>query len=193
MDAEGNAVSMTQSIELVYGAKVAAEGLGFLYNNYMSALEDEDPSHPYYVRPNAVPWSSAAPTIVFRGGQPWLATGSAGSERIFSTVGQFLSNVIDRSQTIREAMEEPRMHCSVGGVISLEQDRFDAAAPATSASRATSSFPASPTPSTSAASRLSSAVRPVPDSRAPPTFAETAPPPARQHDAPPAHLRPPRR
>ena len=129
MDAEGNAVSMTQSIELVYGAKVAAEGLGFLYNNYMSALEDEDPSHPYYLRPNAVPWSSAAPTIVFRRGQPWLVTGSPGSERVFSTVGQFLSNVIDRSQTIREAMEKPRMHCSVGGVISLERDRFDAAVP----------------------------------------------------------------
>ncbi len=97
MDAEGNAVSMTQSIELVYGAKVAADGLGFLYNNYMSALEDEDPSHPYYLRPNAVPWSSAAPTIVFRQGEPWLVTGSPGSERIFSTVGQFLSNVIDPS------------------------------------------------------------------------------------------------
>ena len=108
MDAEGNAVSMTQSIELVYGAKVAADGLGFLYNNYMSALEDEDPSHPYYLRPNAVPWSSAAPSIVFRRSQPWLVTGSPGSERIFSTVGQFLSNVIDRSQTIREAMEQWR-------------------------------------------------------------------------------------
>ena len=41
MDAEGNAVSMTQSIELVYGAKVAADGLGFLYNNYMSARAAE--------------------------------------------------------------------------------------------------------------------------------------------------------
>ena len=129
MDAEGNAVSMTQSIELVYGAKVAADGLGFLYNNYMSALEDEDPSHPYYLRPNAVPWSSAAPSIVFRRSQPWLVTGSPGSERIFSTVGQFLSNVIDRSQTIREAMEEPRLHCSIGGQISLEQERFDPAVP----------------------------------------------------------------
>ena len=127
MDAEGNAVTMTQSIELVYGSKAAADGLGFLYNDYMSALETESPAHPYYLRPNAVPWSSAAPTIVFRDGQPWLATGSPGSERIFSSVSQFLVNVIDRSQTIGAAMREPRLHCSIGGTISLESERFDPA------------------------------------------------------------------
>ena len=54
---------------------------------------------------------------------------SPGAKRIFSTVGQFLSNVIDRSQTIREAMEEPRLHCSIGGQISLKQERFDPAVP----------------------------------------------------------------
>lgn len=129
MDQNGNVVSMTQSIELVYGSKAAADGLGFLYNNYMSAFEVDDPAHPYYLRPNAVPWSSAAPTIVFRRRQPWLATGSPGSERIFSTVAQFLVNVIDRSQTITDAMVEPRLHCSVGGLISLETDRFDPAVP----------------------------------------------------------------
>ena len=127
MDIEGNVVSMTQSIELVYGSKAAADGLGFLYNDYMSALETESPAHPYYLRPNAIPWSSAAPTIVFRHGQPWLATGSPGSERIFSTVSQFLVNVLDRSQTIDAAMREPRLHCSIGGTISLESERFDPA------------------------------------------------------------------
>jgi gamma-glutamyltranspeptidase/glutathione hydrolase len=125
MDRDGNVVAMTQSIELVYGAKVAAAGLGFLYNNYMQAFERKDPSHPYYLRPNAVPWSTAAPTIVFRHREPWIALGSPGSERIFSTISQFLVNVIDGSATICEAMAEPRFHCSIGGTINLEKERFD--------------------------------------------------------------------
>ncbi|HEY5625607.1 MAG TPA: gamma-glutamyltransferase, partial [Dehalococcoidia bacterium] len=86
MDRDGNVASMTQSIELVYGSKAAAKDLGFLYNNYLGALDYKEPAHPYYLRPNAVPWSTATPTIVFREQQPWLALGSPGSERIFSTV-----------------------------------------------------------------------------------------------------------
>lgn len=125
MDRDGNAVSMTQSIELVYGSKAAADGLGFLYNNYMLALELGTPAHPYYLRPNAVPWSSATPTIVFRRKQPWLVAGSPGSERIFSTVSQFLLRVVDGSATLAEAMREPRLHCSIGGRVTLEGERFD--------------------------------------------------------------------
>lgn len=125
MDRDGNVVSMTQSIELVYGSKAAAAGLGFLYNNYMLALEPKNPAHPYYLRPNAVPWSTATPTIVFRNQQPWLALGSPGSERIFSAVSQFLVSVIDRSADIGEAMQEPRFHCSFGGTVSVEWERFD--------------------------------------------------------------------
>lgn len=125
MDGDGNAVAVTQSIELVYGSKAAADGLGFLYNNYMMALEVDNPAHPYYLRPNAVPWSSVTPTIVFRHGEPWLVVGSPGSERIFSSVSQFLVSVIDRSSGIDAAMLEPRFHCSIGGRISLEAERFD--------------------------------------------------------------------
>jgi gamma-glutamyltranspeptidase/glutathione hydrolase len=117
---------MTQSIERTYGSKAAADGLGFLYNNYMLAFELENPAHPYYLRPNAVPWSSAAPTIVFRRKEPWLAAGSPGSERIFSAVTQFLVNVLDGSEPISDAVDEPRFHCSIGGTLSYEHGRFPA-------------------------------------------------------------------
>lgn len=125
MDDEGNAIGITQSIELVYGAKVAASGLGFLYNNYMSSLDTTDPSHPYYLRPNAVPWSSVAPVIAFYKDQPWLVAGSPGSERIFSCMSQFLSHIMDSDLPISEAMRRPRFHCTVGGTLSLEAERFD--------------------------------------------------------------------
>ena len=128
MDSDGNAVAVTQSIELVYGSKAAADGLGFLYNNYLSALETEEPSHPYYLRPGAVPWSTAAPTIVFRERTPWIALGSPGSERIFSSVAQVLSRIVDGSAPLDQAIDAPRLHCSIGGKISLEAERFDPAA-----------------------------------------------------------------
>jgi gamma-glutamyltranspeptidase/glutathione hydrolase len=124
MDRDGNTVAMTQSIELAYGSKAAAEGLGFLYNNYMLAFELDNPAHPYYLRPNAVPWSSAAPTIVFRRKEPWLAAGSPGSERIFSSVTQFLVKIVDASVPISSAVDEPRFHCSIGGRLSYEQGRI---------------------------------------------------------------------
>jgi gamma-glutamyltranspeptidase/glutathione hydrolase len=125
MDGKGNVASMTQSIESVYGSKAAAAGLGFLYNTYMLDLETTNPAHPYYLRPSAVPWSTATPTIVFSQKEPWLALGSPGSERIFSSVSQFLVNVVDRSDDIGRAMLEPRFHCSIGGTLSLEAERFD--------------------------------------------------------------------
>ncbi len=125
MDREGNAVGITQSVERVYGARAAADGLGFLYNNYMLAYDTANPAHPYYLRPGAVPWSSVAPTLVFRDEQLWMVMGSPGSERIPPTLAQFLSHVVDRGLSIDEAMRAPRMHCSIAGKVSLEADRFD--------------------------------------------------------------------
>ena len=122
MDSEGNAVSLTQSIELVYGSKSAAGGMGFLYNNYMSAFDTKRSSHPFFLRPNAAPWSSVCPSIVFEGREPWLALGSPGSSRIFSTVSLFLSRLLDEGNSMYVAMERPRMHCSLNGTISLERD-----------------------------------------------------------------------
>ena len=126
MDNQGNAIGITQSIELVYGSKTAASGLGFLYNNYMSSLEFNDPSHPYYLRPNAIPWSSVAPIICFHRDKLWMVAGSPGSERIFSTMSQFLFHIVDGGMPISQAMTYPRFHCSVGGTLSIEADRFPA-------------------------------------------------------------------
>ncbi|EXJ14751.1 gamma-glutamyltransferase family protein [Imhoffiella purpurea] len=123
MDAAGNAVGLTQSIERVYGSFAASPELGFLYNNYMSAFEYQDITHPYYLRPNAVPWASVAPTIVFRGPQPWMTVGSPGSERIVSAILQVLLR-LERGATPFDAVEAPRLHCSVKGKVSLEGTRM---------------------------------------------------------------------
>lgn len=123
MDRDGNAVGLTQSIERVYGSFSASPKLGFLYNNYMSAFEYQDITHPYYLRPNAVPWASVAPTFVFRGHKPWLTIGSPGSERIVSAILQVLLR-LERGATPFDAVEAPRMHCSIKGRVSMEGTRM---------------------------------------------------------------------
>ncbi|MXZ97005.1 MAG: gamma-glutamyltransferase [Acidimicrobiaceae bacterium] len=122
MDADGNTVALTQSIENVYGSCAASPQLGFLYNNYMSAFNLEDPSHPYYLRPNAVPWASVAPTIVFKDERPWLAIGSPGSERIPPAILQVLLRL--RRSSPLAAVDAPRIHCSLDGVVSAEASRI---------------------------------------------------------------------
>ena len=122
MDADGNAVALTQSIENVYGSCAASPELGFLYNNYMSAFNYTDPSHPYHLRPNAVPWASVAPTIVFKHERPWLAIGSPGSERIPPAILQVLLRLRDSPPLA--AVDAPRIHCSLEGVVSAEASRI---------------------------------------------------------------------
>ena len=121
MDSKGMVVSLTQSIERVYGSKAAAAGLGFLYNNYLMDYEYRKVDHPYYLRPNSVPWASVAPTIVFKGEEPWLVMGSPGSERIFSVLTQFLMSVVDLDTPLNRAVSAPRLHASLGGLVSLEE------------------------------------------------------------------------
>jgi len=123
MDEAGNIVALTQSIERVYGSFSASPQLGFLYNNYMSAFEYRDMTHPYYLRPNAVPWASVVPTIVFKGQQSWMSIGSPGSERIVSAILQVLLR-LERGATPFDAVEAPRLHCSVEGKVSLEATRM---------------------------------------------------------------------
>jgi gamma-glutamyltranspeptidase/glutathione hydrolase len=124
IDETGMAVSLTQSIERVYGSKAVAGGLGFLYNNYLYDFDYNLPEHPFYMRPNAVPWATVSPTVVFHDGQIWMAVGSPGSERVISTLALFLQRVADYGMSIDEAMRAPRIHCSLGGRVSLEVGRF---------------------------------------------------------------------
>lgn len=123
MDASFNMVALTQSIERVYGSFAVSPKLGFLYNNYMSAFEYRDITHPYYLRPNAVPWASVAPTLLLKEGAPWLTIGSPGSERIVSAVLQVLLRLF-RGDTPYNAVEAPRMHVSLKGKVSLEGTRM---------------------------------------------------------------------
>lgn len=128
MDQTGMTVGLTQSIERVFGSYEASPKLGFLYNNYMSAYNYDDIAHPYYLRPNASPWASVAPSIVFKGRSPWLVLGSPGSERIVSAMIQVLLQ-LEHGRSPLEAVTAPRLHCSIKNRVSLEASRMSSDLP----------------------------------------------------------------
>lgn len=120
-DAEGNVVGITQSIELVFGAKRTAQNLGFFYNCYMSAFDFKDITHPFYLLPGGRPWSSVAPTIIFEGEKPRLVLGSPGSDRIATSLAQVISRVFDVGQDLAEAVAAPRLHVTGKGKAIVEE------------------------------------------------------------------------
>ena len=134
MDNQGNVVALTQSIERIFGAGAVAPKLGFLYNNYMAAFDYKDMAHPYYLRPNSVPWASVAPTILFRGSTPYLAIGSPGSERIAPAIAQVLVR-LEKRQSLLDAITAPRIHCSHDSVVWMETSRIRSDFPAALAKR----------------------------------------------------------
>ena len=121
-DAEGNVVALTLSIQSVFGAKVANEKLGFLYNNYLRTCP-RDP-HPFQLAPRCLSRSNASPVLILAnaGGErrPVLALGSAGSRRITSSLLQVTSNVVDRGMSIEEAIDAPRVHALLNRKVWVE-------------------------------------------------------------------------
>jgi len=119
MDAEGNVVANTYTLNLSYGSGVAVSGGGFLLNDEMDDFVSKPGVPNAYgllggdanaVAPGKRPLSSMTPVIVFDGGKPWFATGSPGGARIITTVLQMLVNVIDFGMNIADASDQPRMH-----------------------------------------------------------------------------------
>jgi gamma-glutamyltranspeptidase/glutathione hydrolase len=121
-DADGNWVSMTQSLERSFGSASMSPELGFLYNGYMRTFKLRTPGHQHFLRPGAPARSNAAPTLLFQDGQPWAAIGNTGSERLASGILQVLARL--RRQTPFQAVLAPRLHCTPEALVLLEADRF---------------------------------------------------------------------
>ena len=119
VDKEGNAVSLTYTLEHSYGSKITVEGAGFLLNNEMG---DFNPipgrtdsrglvgTDPNLVAPEKRMLSSMTPTIVAKDGKPLLVIGSPGGRTIINTVFQVILNVLDYNMNVARAVEAPRIH-----------------------------------------------------------------------------------
>lgn len=119
VDAEGNAVVVTYTLEYGYGSRIVADGLGFLLNNEMGDFNPQpgrtDSTGMIGTPPNALApgkrmLSNMTPTIVAKDGKPLLLIGTPGGRTIINTVVQVVLNVIDFDMNISQAIAAGRVH-----------------------------------------------------------------------------------
>jgi len=119
VDAEGNAVAVTTTINGWFGSRVTADGLGFLLNDEMDdfAAKPGVPNGAGLVQgsanaigPGKRPLSSMTPTIVLQDGKVAMVLGSPGSSKIITTVANVMMGVVDYGMNIQEAVNAPRFH-----------------------------------------------------------------------------------
>lgn len=119
MDGDGMMVAFTTTLNSMYGNKIVVPGTGILLNNEMddfsakpnemnqwSLLGDEINA----IAPGKRMLSSMSPTIVTKGGEPVLITGSSGGSTILTAVLHIIVNIIDHEMSAWDAVGQPRVH-----------------------------------------------------------------------------------
>jgi gamma-glutamyltranspeptidase/glutathione hydrolase len=118
-DSHGNVVSNTYTLNFSFGSHIAVPGTGMLLNNEMADFAASPGQANAFgliegeankIEPGKRPLSSMSPTMVFRDGKPWLATGSPGGSLIITTVLQTLLNAMEFDMNIAAAAAGARVH-----------------------------------------------------------------------------------
>ncbi len=118
-DTLGNVVSNTYTLNFSYGSHIVVPGTGVLLNNEMADFMTKPgtpnafgliESQANEITAGKRPLSSMSPTLVFKDGQPWLATGSPGGSLIISTVMQTILNAMAFDMNIAAAGGAARVH-----------------------------------------------------------------------------------
>ncbi len=136
-DADGNAVSLIQSIYMGFGSGFVPEGLGFCLQNRGLGFS-LDPDHPCCAAPAKRPLHTIIPGFVTRDGRPWLCFGVMGGTMQPQGQVQILTNMIDFGLDVQAAGEVPRFRhegssdvdghrMTDGGIVHLEHSFGDAA------------------------------------------------------------------
>ena len=119
VDAEGNAVAVTYTLNGNFGAAVVAPGTGFLLNNEMDDFGAKPGAPNLFglvqgkanaIMPGKRPLSSMTPTIVEKDGRPVLVLGSPGGPRITTAVLETVTNILDFGMAAADAVAAPRFH-----------------------------------------------------------------------------------
>ena len=119
IDKNGNAVSVTTTLNTGFGCGVLVEGAGFFLNNEMDDFSAKPGTPNIFgligneanaIQPYKRPLSSMTPTIVLKNGEPFLIIGTPGGSTIITTVMQIILNVAIHGMDIQEAVSVPRVH-----------------------------------------------------------------------------------
>lgn len=119
VDQQGNAVSVTTTLNGAYGSKLYCDELGFFLNNEMDDFSAK-PGVPNMfgligaeansIAPGKRMLSSMTPTIVERDGKLWMVVGTPGGSTIITAVAQTILNVYEFDLSMQEAVNAPRFH-----------------------------------------------------------------------------------
>ena len=119
IDKNGNAVSVTTTLNNSFGSKVYVENSGFFLNNEMDDFSSK-PGFPNFfgvlgseansIQPGKRMLSAMTPTIVLKNNKPKLILGSPGGPSIITSVFQTILNVIEYEMDVNEAVSAPRFH-----------------------------------------------------------------------------------
>ncbi|WP_437569975.1 gamma-glutamyltransferase [Sorangium sp. So ce542] len=123
VDAWGNVVSCTVTIEQLWGTGITVPGYGFLLNNELTDFNRQPAPAPgtNNVAPFKRPRSSIAPTLLFKRGEPFAALGSPGGATIINSVLQVTMNLLDHGMTLQQAVDAPRISItSSSGEVTVE-------------------------------------------------------------------------
>lgn len=119
VDKDGNAVSLTYTLENSFGSGMGSSKLGFIFNNEMGDFNPEEGkttnsgqigSSPNLIAPEKRMLSNMTPTIVAKDGKPYLIIGSPGGRTIINTVFQTVLNVLSYDMRIDRAIETMKIH-----------------------------------------------------------------------------------
>jgi gamma-glutamyltranspeptidase/glutathione hydrolase len=119
VDAEGNAVAVTYTLNGGYGNGITVPGLGFLLNNEMDDFASKPGTANMFGlvqgEANAIaagkrPLSSMTPTIVLKDNRLFMTVGAPGGSRISTAVLQVILNVVDFRMNVQDAVDAPRFH-----------------------------------------------------------------------------------
>lgn len=135
VDAEGNAVSVTTTLNGAYGSKVFIDELGFFMNNEMDDFSAK-PGVPNMfgligaeansISPGKRMLSSMTPTIVEKDGKLWMVVGTPGGSTIITSVLQTILNVAEFGMGMQQAVESPRFHHQwLPDLVNFEPNSFD--------------------------------------------------------------------
>ena len=119
VDASGNAVACTESLEAFFGCGLVIPGTGIFLNNTMGDF-DPVPGRVNSIEGRKRPRSAMSPIIFLRDGRPVLVAGSAAGPRIITAVAQVVLNVLVHGMDIQAAIEAPRFHHHGGREVYLE-------------------------------------------------------------------------
>ena len=137
VDADGNAVSLTTTINGGYGSKVFIDELGFFMNNEMDDFSAKPGTPNMFgltgaeansIAPGKRMLSAMTPTIVEKEGKLWMVVGTPGGSTIITSVLQTILNVSEFGMGMQQAVESPRFHHQwLPDLVNFEPMAFDSA------------------------------------------------------------------